>query len=146
LHLHEVQHADRDFLLWETYRGHLRKRDTATEKIGDKGEVTFYDEREWRYVPFADQTIKGMEEIPVEVRTMLSAGEYAKPAILDSASTSLHNHYKLTFGAEDTKYLIVDNEDEIPELVDLIYGVQGDYENSELGSCTQNERKRLTTR
>ena len=87
-----------------------------------------------------------MEEIPVEVRTMLSAGEYAKPAILDSASTSLHNHYKLTFGAEDTKYLIVDNEDEIPELVDLIYGVQGDYENSELGSCTQNERKRLTTR
>lgn len=136
------------FFYGKPYRGHLRRKDTATGKIVDKGEVTFYDEREWRYVPFADQTIRGMEEIeiPAGVRTMLSEREYAKSEILDDASTSLHNHYRLTFGAEDAKYLIVDSEDEIPELVDFIYSVQGDCENSELRSCTENEKKRLTTR
>src|SRR5262245_47731955 len=134
------------FFYGKPYRGHLLREDTAAGKIVDKGEVTFYDEREWRYVPFADQTIKGMEEIPAGVRTMLSEREYAKSEILAGANTSLHNHYKLTFGAEDAKYLIVDSEDEIPELVDFIYHVQGDSENSELTNCPANEKKRLTTR
>ena len=134
------------FFYGKPYCGHLRRRDIATGKILDKGEVTFYDEREWRYVPFADQTIKGIDEIPSGVRTMLSEKEYGKAEILANASTSLHSYYRLTFGAEDAKYLIVDTEEEIPHLVDFIDGVQGDWENSELGSCTKAERKRLTTR
>jgi len=133
------------FFYGKPYHGPLRRKDFATGKIVDKGEVTFYDEREWRYVPFADPT-KGMGEIPAGVRAMLSEREYAKSEILDNANTSLHNHYSLTFRPEDAKYLVVNNEDEIPELVDFIYGVRGDGENSELGSCTENERKRLTTR
>jgi len=134
------------FFYGKPYRGHLLRKDTTTEKIVDKGEVNFYDEREWRYVPFADQTLEGMEQIPPEVPAMLSASKYANPKILGDATMSLHKHYSLTFGAEDTKYLIVDNEDEIPELVDFIYGVQGRGENRELRSCPQDDRKRLTTR
>jgi abortive phage resistance protein AbiGi (putative antitoxin) len=133
------------FFYGKPYRGHLRRKDTTSEKVVEKGEVTFYDEREWRYVPFADQT-KATEEVPAGVRAMLSEREYAKPEILDEASTSLHNHYRLTFGAEDVKYLIVENEDEIPELVDFIYSVQADCENRELRSCPENDKKRLTTR
>lgn len=134
------------FFYGKPYRGQLRRKDTATGEIVDKGEVSFYDEREWRYVPFADQTIKGVEEGPADVRAMLSEREYAKSEMLDQASTSLHNHYRLKFGAEDARYLIVDNEAEIPELVDFIYSVRGNYENSELGSCPLDEKKRLTTR
>jgi hypothetical protein len=134
------------FFYGKPYWGHLRRRDIATGEILDKGEVTFYDEREWRYVPFADQSIKGMAEIPSGVRTMLSQKEYEKAEILDRASTSLHSYYRLTFGAEDAKYLIVNTEEEIPDLVDFIDGAQGDWENNELGDCTRDEKKRLTTR
>ena len=134
------------FFYGKPYRGHLRKKDSFTGEIIDKGEVTFYDEREWRYVPFADQTIKGMDKIPPGVRTMLSEKEYASADALSHAINSLQTHYKLTFGAEDARYLIVDTEQDIPELVDFIDGVRGDWENTELGSCTESEKKRLTTR
>jgi hypothetical protein len=132
------------FFYGKPYRGSLRRKD-ATGKIVDKGEVTFYDEREWRYVPFADQTLN-MEAVPDGVRAMLSEGELKDSDILDNASASLHNHYKLTFGAEDIKYVIVDKEDEIPALVDFINEFRGDHENKELVRCTENERKRLATR
>jgi Putative abortive phage resistance protein AbiGi, antitoxin len=134
------------FFYGKPYHGHLRRRDAATGKIVDKGEVIFYDEREWRYVPFADQTIMRMEEIPSGVTAMLSEREYGNSEVLENASTSLHNHYRLTFGAEDAKYLIVGSEDEIPELVDFIYSLQGDRDNSQLTRCPENERKRLATR
>jgi Putative abortive phage resistance protein AbiGi, antitoxin len=115
------------FFYGKPYRGHLRRKHTATDETIDKGEVTFYDEREWRYVPFADQTIKGINEIPPGVRTMLSEKEYERADALANASASLHTSYRLTFGAEDTRYLIVDSEEEIPELVDFIDGVQPDW-------------------
>ena len=134
------------FFYGKPYRGHLRKRSTNTGEILDKGEVVFYDEREWRYVPFADQTIKGIEGIPSGVRTMLSEREYASADTLSQASASLHSHYRLTFGADDTRYLIVDKEDEIPELVDFMDGVSAAWENTELVSCTESQKKRLTTR
>ena len=134
------------FFYGKPYRGHLRRKYTATGEIVDKGDVTFYDEREWRYVPFADQTLKGMEEIPAGVRTMLSEKEYEDAETLGTSITSLHNYYRLTFGAEDVKYLIVDTEEEIPELVDFINALEGDCENRELRTCTTNEMKRLTTR
>lgn len=133
------------FFYGKPYRGQLRRKDSATEDIVDKGEVNFYDEREWRYVPFADQTLKGMEEIPAGVRAMLSEQEQAKSDILADASTSLQKNYSLTFAAEDIKYLIVDSEDEIPALVDFIHGVEASG-NKELLKCTVNERKRLMTR
>jgi|RhiMetdeSRZDD1v2_1073273.scaffolds.fasta_scaffold29602_9 Putative abortive phage resistance protein AbiGi, antitoxin len=134
------------FFYGKPYRGHLRRKHPATGETIDKGEVTFYDEREWRYVPFADQTIKGIHEIPPGVRTMLSEKEYERADALANASTLLHASYRLTFGADDTRYLIVDSEEEIPELVDFLDGVQGDCENTELGRCTTSARKRLTTR
>src|SRR5262245_55949793 len=131
------------FFYGKPYRGSLLRKD-ASGRIVDKGEVSFYDEREWRYVPFADQTTN-MEAIPDAVRAMLSEGELKDANILSSASASLHDHYKLKFGAEDVKYVIVDKENEIPDLVDFINGLKG-CKNNEVGGCTENERKRLMTR
>ena len=134
------------FFYGKPYDGHLLRKDIATGKMIDKGAVTFYDEREWRYVPFADQTIKGREAIPPDVRTMLSQKEFEQGEALSNASRVLHAHYRLSFGAEDAKYLIVDSEDEILELVELIERGEGVWENEELRSCTRNEKRRLTTR
>jgi hypothetical protein len=135
------------FFYGKPYRGHMRRKDSSTGMIVDKGEVIFYDEREWRYVPFADQTIMSGEEIPADVRAMLSEKEYAKGDVLGKATDSLHQHYRLTFRAEDVKYLIVQHEDEIPEMVDFINGDLQRYgDNTELLCCPQDEKKRLTAR
>jgi len=76
---------------------------------------------------------------------MLSQKEVETDDILAKASTTLQENYKLKFGAEHIRYLIVAKEGEIPEMVDFIEGLQGKSEN-ELGSCTNYERKRLTAR
>lgn|GEM_PF-2759733 len=96
-------------------------------------------------MPFADQKIKSQREIPPDLRTMLSQKEVETDDILAKASTTLQENYKLKFGAEHIRYLIVATEGEIPEMVDFIEGLQGKSEN-ELGSCTNYERKRLTAR
>lgn len=131
------------FFYGKPYRGSLRRKNAFGQML-DKGEVIFYDEREWRYVPFADQTLN-MEAVPDGVRAMLSEGELSDSELLSGASASLHDHYKLKFGAEDAKYVIVDSDDEIPEVVDFINSLKG-CQNNELGGCTENERKRLTSR
>lgn len=134
------------FFYGKPYYGHVLKKDKSNT-VTDGKEVIFYDEREWRYVPFADQTIKGFQEVPPGIRAMLSEKEYLQSKILDEATNSLHKHYKLSFKAEDVKYIIVRNENEIPEMVDFIYsGFQGYNEDNELVACTNNEKKRLMTR
>ena len=128
------------FYYGKPYRGKMLRPTTMDD-------VTFYNEREWRYVPFADQTIKERAEIPAEVRPMLSEREYGIPEVRHDATTSLHRHYRLTFAAGDVKYLIVENEQEIPEIVDFINDKlveQG--ENTELRDCSENDKKRLTSR
>src|SRR5262249_13423433 len=118
------------FFYAKPYRGKMRRKEL------DRAEVTFYNEREWRYVPFADHTIKGMDEIPAGIRPMLAEREYANADILGSATTALHTHYKLGFEAEDVRYLIVKEEDEIPDIFDFINLELKKYcENSELRNC-----------
>jgi hypothetical protein len=65
--------------------------------------VTFYDEREWRYVPFADQKIKGTGKIPSGVRTMLSQKEYETGDVLAKAIAFQKNNYTVTVGTPLTQ-------------------------------------------
>ena len=81
-----------------------------------------------------------MGEIPSDVRTMLSQKEYESD-LLVKANNILHDSYRLTFGPEHVRYLIVDTERDIPELVDFIDGVRGASENK-MGRCTNNEERR----
>jgi hypothetical protein len=135
------------FFYGKPYHGHILRKDRTTDEVLDQGKVTFYDEREWRYIPFADKTIKGKEEIPPGVRAILSEEDYNKAGTLDRALESLHSHYKLIFRAKDIKYLIVKDEDEIPEMVDFIYNDLKPFgDNIDLLKCPGDERKRLTTR
>jgi hypothetical protein len=99
-------------------------------------EVTFYDEREWRYVPFADNTI-GNQSIPTEVQPMLAEDDYAKPEVFAEKTNILHQHYKLTFHGNDIKYIIVSKEEEIPQIVDEVY---------KMPQCSEIDKKKLITR
>jgi hypothetical protein len=134
------------FFYGKPYRGRLLRKDFTRGIVVNKDAVTFYDEREWRYVPFADQKVIGRQSVPVDVRAMLSEREVAEPDILGRMNAVLHSHYTLTFEPNDAKYLIVDNEEEIPELVDFINDAPAGCENGPLRKCPADERKRLMTR
>lgn len=135
------------FFYGKPYSGRMLRKNWSIGTIIDKGSVTFYDEREWRYVPFADQTITGGENVPEGIRAILSEKEFQDSDILTKATGSLHEKYRLTFKAEDVKYMIVKDDDEIPEMVDFIYGeLRRADENTEIRSCSTDDRKRLTTR
>ena len=82
------------------YNGHIENRKTKRTEL-----KIFYNEREWRYVP------KGFQVLP-EKKT--------SKAILDSRNTLMQREDKLTFEARDIKYIIVRNEDEIPDFADFI--------------------------
>ncbi|MGH7596918.1 MAG: abortive infection system antitoxin AbiGi family protein [bacterium] len=110
--------------------------DGKSLKIENDDKVTFYDEREWRYVPFADDTI-GNQLIPSEVQPMLSEDDFCRPESLAEKTNILHKHYKLTFQGNDMKYIIVSKEDEIPQMVDDIYKIP---------QCSEIDKKKLITR
>jgi hypothetical protein len=126
--------------------GQMYRKDWSSGNIVDK-EVTFYNEREWRYVPFADETIIGGHDVPEGVRAILSEKEYRDSTTLNKAVAALHKKYTLTFKAEDVRYIIVSDEEQIPEMVDFIHGdLRTTAENREIRTCLPNDRKRLTTR
>lgn len=66
----------------------------------------FYDEREWRYIPF---------EADNSNRLILDIADFDNPQKLEIAHKHLEN-FRLTFDYDDIKYLIVTNESEKIEL------------------------------
>ncbi len=70
----------------------------------------FYDEREWRYIPF---------EADNKNELLISIQDYDNPNKLEQANKSLEK-YKLTFELDDIKYLIVNNKKEKQELNNLV--------------------------
>ncbi len=95
----------------------LKQFENKTKKLIDyEGKVRifekrkFYDEREWRYIPFeADNK----NELLIEIQ------DYDNPDKLERANKNLVK-YKLNFEFNDIKYLIVNNKKEKQELEYLI--------------------------
>jgi hypothetical protein len=73
---------------------------------GKKDDEIFYNEREWRYVP---------PDFPVLSKRLNKRRE------IDEANANLKKSHKLEFSAKDIKYIVVKDENEIPEFVDFIY-------------------------
>jgi hypothetical protein len=71
----------------------------------EKENRIFYDEREWRYVPSTFPVIS-------KLRT--------KSTEIFDKNERMSKTEKLRFTAKDVKYIIVKNEDDIPEFVDFI--------------------------
>lgn len=69
----------------------------------------FYDEREWRYIPF---------EADNNDELIINISDYDNPQKLENAHNKLRD-YKLTFEFDDINYLIVENKKEKLELEKL---------------------------
>ena len=97
----EIQKQITDFFKYiKVYEG------IAQNKISKKMEYrAFYDEREWRYAPMKFRVLEEKE---------------ATENILKKENKKMQEDEKLIFNAKNIKYIIVREEDEIPEFVDFI--------------------------
>lgn len=95
--------------------------------------VRFYDEREWRYVPFADPSVALNDS---NVQPILSAAEMNDEETRATKTKALHTICRLRFTADDIRYVVVRSEEEVPEIVDTVNQLH----------CTPNEKKRLAAR
>ncbi|MBN1184316.1 MAG: hypothetical protein JXB49_18645 [Bacteroidales bacterium] len=76
----------------------------------------FYDEREWRYIPF---------DVEYNDELFLARSEFETEEIFSEANKKMEK-YKLTFNQNDIKYLIVENQYQKTELTSLITDIYGD--------------------
>ncbi|MGC4038811.1 MAG: abortive infection system antitoxin AbiGi family protein [Chitinophagaceae bacterium] len=88
----------------------------------------FYDEKEWRYVA-------KKEEIG-NAPWIIHSSEYTKNKL---KYNKLVETCYLKFSHKDISYIIIDNENEIPEILNLLHNI---YEDK----CTTKELKILTTK
>jgi hypothetical protein len=85
-------------------------------------EIRFYNEREWRYIPdFYEMEKKG-------VKLFLKADEYLNKNLKADCNSKLQSEFKLVFSIKDIKYVIVDNEDEIHDIISEIEAIEGNFD------------------
>lgn len=95
--------------------------------------IRFYDEREWRYVPTKNLLKK------VEIKNSYKREYYESESKRRLINIKLASHKKLKFKPSDVKFIIVERDDEIPNLIDEIREI---YRNS----ATYDEIMLLTSR
>ena len=108
---------------YKPYSGRMYKIDKYVEK-------RFYDEREWRYVPFLNSKFEG------DYR--LLKNEFLNNIKRASANDSIAKDFSLNFNCEDIKYIIVNKESEMIALFDALELMSDNY--------TKSERKILKTK
>ena len=91
-----------------------------------KENVRFYDEHEWRYVP--DRRVMNKNSIKLS----LSRDMYQQPEKLADANKELErDETRLSFNADDIKYIIIDKEREINEMIKELRDIKGMRYNSD---------------
>ncbi len=76
--------------------------------------VKFYEEREWRFIP--DKKIF----IQAKLKDSYKAEIYKNPIKRRAINMKLASHTKLTFNANDIRFIIVSKDSEIPGMLDEI--------------------------
>ncbi len=89
----------------------------------------FYEECEWRYVP---------QIAPDGPVWPISEKEFRKAKIVDSINALHAQHSPLEFKPEDVRYILVEKDDEIPDMYDYI--------DHKLGRHSADSLKVLTTK
>lgn len=89
---------------------------TKREFDKEAQEVVFYDEREWRYIP-------NIEDDNLEL--FLPKNDYDDSSKLEEKNEQLKSK-KLSFSHSDINFIIVSNDDDIPEMVDKIEEIMTD--------------------
>ena len=82
----------------------------------------FYDEREWRYVPFIND---------MQIHTRLSKDEFLNDIKRASANDIIAKDYSLKFKSEEVKYIIVSKDNEMIALFDAIDSMSEQFSEKE---------------
>jgi len=99
-----------------------------------KENVRFYDEHEWRYVP--DRSILIENNIEPSIQEHI----YRNSEMLASANRKLETDiFRLSFYADDIKYIVISNEGQINKMVEELRRIKGSRYDS-------NTIDRLTSR
>jgi hypothetical protein len=110
---------------------HIKPYEGEVQKDGKWVLKRFYDEREWRWVPFL--TGNDNDEIP-----SLTEDEYNDPDIRSRADLELARTVRLDFGPGDVKYIVVRSEDEVSKVIKRISSINGIYTKDDIKSmCTR---------
>jgi len=123
-----VNQINKLFQFVKPYEGKLYRSNSTTSDL-----IRFYDEREWRFVP--DTSLRNNV-----VRSYLSEKEYLDAQELETANGSLANDtFSLSFEPKDIKYIIVNKESEIHEMLKKVIKIKG-------GKFSYDDVQILTTR
>jgi hypothetical protein len=82
---------------------------------------TFYDEREWRYIPKLLDNRKGI----------LYKDDYLSDIIREEANDDMSWRDRLKFNADDIKYIIVKHENQIVPMAGMIRAIQRSQYNED---------------
>lgn len=110
----------RDYMkIFDAYRYIKNYEGTLKQKGKTNKRVRFADEREWRYVPpINHRDVQPFVAIS-NIRTKKQKAEYNKKV----------ENIKLSFQPNDIKYLIVENDSEITELIEHLRSVKSRFDN-----------------
>lgn len=98
------------------YKGNLYRNGRIAQK-----NIRFYDEHEWRYVP--DRSI--LTDNCIELSIQRHA--YMNPKELANANRKLEMEAtRLSFNADDIKYIIIRDEDQINKMIKELRDIKGD--------------------
>jgi len=81
--------------------------------------ITFYDEREWRYIPKVDLKKEGIPNV-------IAKDEFLNKEFLNEKHAKLESK-KLSFEPNDIKYIIVANESEIYDMATEIRNIKDKF-------------------
>ena len=85
-----------------------------------KENVRFYDEHEWRYVP--DRSVMKKNEVELSIQGHI----YRQPEKLADANKKLETgETSLSFNADDVKYIIIEEESQINEMIGEVRKIKG---------------------
>lgn len=98
-----------------------------------KNKVKFYDEREWRFTPTRDFLFKN------GIKDSYTKENYIDQRKRRALNIKLAKHIKLVFEPKDIRFIIVEKDQEIPEMISQLEMIFGN-------KATSNELKLLSTR
>ena len=132
-------------LLDEMYISFFMKPYNGMQLVnGKKKRITFYNEREWRYIPPKEDLIirNGGEADLEQIGIFIEDLYHAKSPELIQSDISLLNarneQFGLSFTPKDINYIIVERESEILEIMDTVQNIKGNF--------SHNDVKLLSTR
>lgn len=108
-------------LYMKPYKGILYRNGRVT-----KENIRFYDEHEWRYVPHRSVLKENKIELSIQRHV------YKQPEKLADANKKLEtDETRLPFKADDIKYIIIDEERQINEMIGKLRDIKGSRYDSD---------------